>query len=59
MRPSSLAQAMIEPVREIEPISAPTTASTSAVCEGAAPACANFSSSTAPIAAAAPPPMPL
>ncbi len=58
MRPSSFAQAMIEPVSEIDPISAPTVPSTNCVLVEGLPA-ANSNSSTAPIAAAEPPPMPL
>ncbi len=62
MRPCSFANAISEPVNEIEPISAPMTASifcvidrpTSGVAESATP-----SSALAPIAAAEPPPMPL
>src|SRR3546814_5210217 len=59
MRPSSLAQAITEPDSDTEPISAPSTPSTRVVIDGAAPTPENRSSSTAPIAAAEPPPMPL
>lgn len=60
MRPSSLAQAIIEPVSETAPISAPSTASSRAtgVWLAACSPAARISSS-APIAAALPPPMPL
>ena len=67
IQPCSLAKAISEPVNEIEPISAPTTASIS--CDWLAcgwlgtklpmPIPANASSALAPIAAAEPPPMPL
>ena len=75
-RPSSLAQAMIEPDSDTAPIAEPITASASTVADGwraarSASACSlqwvvsrlarkeKRSSSTAPIAAAEPPPMPL
>src|SRR5690606_39970994 len=59
MRPSSLAQAMIDPDSATEPISAPSSASTSGTGPAATPAEDQRSSSTAPIAAADPPPRPL
>src|SRR3546814_17919054 len=59
MRPSSLAQAITEPDSDTDPIRAPSTPRTSVVVDGAAPTPENRSSSTAPIAAPEPPPMPL
>src|SRR3546814_7700651 len=59
MRPSSLAQAITEPDSDTDPIRAPSTPRTSVVVDGAAPTPENRSSSTTPIAAAEPPPMPL
>ncbi len=59
MRPSSLAQAITEPVSDTDPISAPRTASTIAVKPAPCPASDHRRSSTAPMAAAEPPPMPL
>ena len=56
MRPSSLAQAISEPESEIAPISEPTMVTMSATVPCDTPV---LSSSTAPMAAAAPPPMPL
>ena len=54
-----MAQAITEPDSETAPIAAPITPSTSEMLEGACPSPENRSSSTAPIAAAEPPPMPL
>ncbi len=53
--PSSFAHAINEPDREIEPMSAPMTVTTS----GTSACSALRSNSTAAMAAAAPPPMPL
>ena len=60
MRPSSLAQAMIEPVIETDPIRAPSTARETMIrpCSPL-PGFENLSNSPAPMAAAEPPPMPL
>ena len=49
----------MEPVRETAPISAPITAAESTTRLGALPSAEKRSSSTAPMAAAEPPPMPL